>query len=191
MGVNLLERFSQPPVTLMTNGSSSHGAPALLADLQQGLANLNVSALQDVYRRDAASFAPSGSGADRGTNASAGMAAAWPPRPGAEGYEATVARLAAAAAAEGEHGRRSVVLRVTNHPLPLTRQEQTAIDTFLSVLAAIFVLVPFCYLAGELLAAHAMSMSLHLHALMTSNTRCTTHHHRGRPRHTVRHAIRT
>lgn len=39
-------------------------------------------------------------------------------------------------------------LRVTNHPLPLTAADSAALDTFLTVLAAIFVLVPFCYLAG-------------------------------------------
>lgn len=40
-------------------------------------------------------------------------------------------------------------IRVTNHPLPLTNREHLAIDTFLSILAAIFCMIPFCYLAGN------------------------------------------
>lgn len=43
-------------------------------------------------------------------------------------------------------------LRVTNHPLPLTAKETLAIDTFLTIIAAVFVMIPFCYLAGARLS---------------------------------------
>mmetsp|Transcript_7891 Transcript_7891/g.23248 ORF Transcript_7891/g.23248 Transcript_7891/m.23248 type:complete len:2373 (+) Transcript_7891:472-7590(+) len=39
-------------------------------------------------------------------------------------------------------------LRVWSHPLPLTNAESLQLDTVLAVLAAIFILVPLCYLSG-------------------------------------------
>lgn len=42
-------------------------------------------------------------------------------------------------------------LRIRSHPLPLTQEESLTLDTVLSVLAAIFVLIPFCYLSGALI----------------------------------------
>jgi hypothetical protein len=36
-----------------------------------------------------------------------------------------------------------------NHPLPLTESESIQLDFILMVLAAVFVLIPFCYLSGE------------------------------------------
>lgn len=45
-------------------------------------------------------------------------------------------------------GRTGPSLRVWSHPLPLTGAESLQLDTVLAVLAAIFVLVPLCYLAG-------------------------------------------
>ena len=35
-----------------------------------------------------------------------------------------------------------------NHPLPLTAEEAIQLDFILMVLAALFVLIPFCYLSG-------------------------------------------
>jgi len=35
-----------------------------------------------------------------------------------------------------------------NHPLPLTEAESIQLDFILMVLAAVFVLIPFCYLSG-------------------------------------------
>ena len=35
-----------------------------------------------------------------------------------------------------------------NHPLPLTTEESIQLDFILMVLAALFVLIPFCYLSG-------------------------------------------
>lgn len=46
-------------------------------------------------------------------------------------------------------------LRISSHPLPLTTEESLQLDTVLSVLAAIFVLIPFCYLSGELVVGPA------------------------------------
>ncbi|GBG84246.1 hypothetical protein CBR_g38217 [Chara braunii] len=40
-------------------------------------------------------------------------------------------------------------LKVRSHPLPLTKNEALQIQTFLTVLAALFVLIPFCYLAAS------------------------------------------
>lgn len=40
-------------------------------------------------------------------------------------------------------------LRIQSHPLPLTEEEALQLDTVLSVLAAIMLLVPLCYLSGE------------------------------------------
>ena len=60
--------------------------------------------------------------------------------------------LPAAAASLVESSYRSILNRstasfkVTTHPLPLTPTEKSQFNTFLSVLAALFVLVPFCYL---------------------------------------------
>ena len=36
-----------------------------------------------------------------------------------------------------------------NHPLPLTEAESIQLDFILMVLAAVFVLIPFCYLSGK------------------------------------------
>ncbi|MEW5297039.1 MAG: hypothetical protein WDW36_000274 [Sanguina aurantia] len=44
--------------------------------------------------------------------------------------------------------RSNRLLRVTNHPLPLTKRDSAALDSFLTILAAVAVLVPFCYLSG-------------------------------------------
>ena len=40
-------------------------------------------------------------------------------------------------------------LRIQSHPLPLTQEESLQLDTVLNVLAAVFLLIPFCYLSGE------------------------------------------
>lgn len=37
---------------------------------------------------------------------------------------------------------------MANHPLPLTKTEFLELETVLSVLAALFVLIPFCYLGA-------------------------------------------
>ncbi|CAM6122589.1 unnamed protein product [Calypogeia fissa] len=39
--------------------------------------------------------------------------------------------------------------RVQNHPLPLTKSEASRLQTMLYLLAALFVLIPFCYLAAS------------------------------------------
>jgi hypothetical protein len=44
--------------------------------------------------------------------------------------------------------RSDASLSVRSHPLPLTKNEAETIQTFLTVLAALFVLIPFCYLAA-------------------------------------------
>lgn len=45
-------------------------------------------------------------------------------------------------------GDASATLKVSNHPLPLTKTEFLELETVLSVLAALFVLIPFCYLGA-------------------------------------------
>lgn len=45
-------------------------------------------------------------------------------------------------------GDASATLKVSNHPLPLTKTEFLELQTVLSVLAALFVLIPFCYLGA-------------------------------------------
>eukprot|EP00850_Spirogloea_muscicola_P018780 SM000176S03111 [mRNA] locus=s176:35560:47252:+ [translate_table: standard] len=42
----------------------------------------------------------------------------------------------------------SASLAVSNHPLPLTKSEATMIQTVLAALAALFILIPFCYLSA-------------------------------------------
>eukprot|EP00850_Spirogloea_muscicola_P017011 SM000142S00525 [mRNA] locus=s142:89468:101029:- [translate_table: standard] len=42
----------------------------------------------------------------------------------------------------------SATLAVSNHPLPLTKSEATMIQTVLAALAALFILIPFCYLSA-------------------------------------------
>ena len=42
-------------------------------------------------------------------------------------------------------------LMTRSHPLPLTSEESIQLDFILMVLAALFVLIPFCYLSGALL----------------------------------------
>ena len=44
----------------------------------------------------------------------------------------------------------SAFVRVRNHPLPLTRIASLYIDTILTLFAAIFLLLPFCYMPGTL-----------------------------------------
>lgn len=43
----------------------------------------------------------------------------------------------------------SATLRIANHPLPLTKSEALELQTVLTVLAALFVLIPFCYLGAS------------------------------------------
>ncbi len=38
---------------------------------------------------------------------------------------------------------------VSSHPLPLTKNESLRLQTVLTVLAALFILIPFCYLAAS------------------------------------------
>ena len=45
-------------------------------------------------------------------------------------------------------GDESATLKISNHPLPLTKTEFLELQTVLSVLAALFVLIPFCYLGA-------------------------------------------
>ena len=45
-------------------------------------------------------------------------------------------------------GNSSAQLTVRSYPLPVTPREAERIETILTILAAMFVLVPFCYLAG-------------------------------------------
>ena len=45
-----------------------------------------------------------------------------------------------------DHG---VVYRVRNHPFPLTARENILIQTYLTLFAALFVMVPFCYLPAS------------------------------------------
>lgn len=40
------------------------------------------------------------------------------------------------------------MLVARSHPLPLTSEESIQLDFILMVLAALFVLIPFCYLSG-------------------------------------------
>eukprot|EP00959_Pyramimonas_sp_CCMP1952_P258842 5411351-Pyramimonas_sp.AAC.1 len=42
----------------------------------------------------------------------------------------------------------AAILTARSHPLPLTAHQNLQIQTVLTVLAAVFVLVPFCYLAA-------------------------------------------
>eukprot|EP00850_Spirogloea_muscicola_P023272 SM000343S12828 [mRNA] locus=s343:29457:40992:- [translate_table: standard] len=42
----------------------------------------------------------------------------------------------------------SATLAIRNHPLPLTKSEATMIQTVLAALAALFILIPFCYLSA-------------------------------------------
>lgn len=48
----------------------------------------------------------------------------------------------------GSLNGKSVKLTVRSHPLPLTEAESVVLDYVLIVLAAMFVLIPFCYLTG-------------------------------------------
>lgn len=43
----------------------------------------------------------------------------------------------------------SATLKVFSHPLPLTKTESLELQTVLTVLAALFVLIPFCYLGAS------------------------------------------
>ena len=43
----------------------------------------------------------------------------------------------------------SATLRIASHPLPLTKSEALELQTVLTVLAALFVLIPFCYLGAS------------------------------------------
>ena len=45
-------------------------------------------------------------------------------------------------------GDETAKLKISNHPLPLTKTEFMELQTVLSVLAALFVLIPFCYLGA-------------------------------------------
>jgi hypothetical protein len=45
-------------------------------------------------------------------------------------------------------GDESAKLKISNHPLPLTKTEFLELQTVLSVLAALFILIPFCYLGA-------------------------------------------
>lgn len=45
-------------------------------------------------------------------------------------------------------------LRIQSHPLPLTQEESLQLDTVLNVLAAVFLLIPFCYLSGAMHHRH-------------------------------------
>ena len=57
--------------------------------------------------------------------------------------------------AAGIRGANSTRLTVRNHPLPLTEAESVQLDSVLLVLAALFVLVPFCLLSGPHSSCHA------------------------------------
>ena len=46
-------------------------------------------------------------------------------------------------------GNESAILRVASHPLPLSKTEFMELQTILAVLAALFVLIPFCYLGAS------------------------------------------
>jgi hypothetical protein len=70
-----------------------------------------------------------------------------------QGSAASAAAAAAGAQPEVQPEARGPRLRLTSHPLPLTLAEGDAVDCFLTVLAAVFVLVPFCYLAGAYASA--------------------------------------
>jgi hypothetical protein len=46
-------------------------------------------------------------------------------------------------------GNESAILKVASHPLPLSKTEFMELQTVLAVLAALFVLIPFCYLGAS------------------------------------------
>ena len=49
-------------------------------------------------------------------------------------------------------GNANATLRVTNHPLPLTPQQETVYNAFITVVAAIFVLIPFTFFPANCVA---------------------------------------
>ena len=74
--------------------------------------------------------------------------------------------------AAGIRGANGTRLTVRNHPLPLTEAESVQLDSVLLVLAALFVLVPFCLLSGAWPCAHAVvplestaAVSVQMHVL--------------------------
>ncbi len=56
---------------------------------------------------------------------------------------------------------------MASHPLPLTQAESLQLDTVLAVLAAIFVLIPFCYLSGGCRVASYLTL-LRLMIMLTA-----------------------
>ena len=63
-------------------------------------------------------------------------------------------------------------LRVRNHPLPLTAQEQQRFAIILSVIASLFLLVPFCYLTANFavfVVKERQSKSKHLQLVSGTN----------------------
>ncbi|KAL6764727.1 hypothetical protein V8C86DRAFT_3022151 [Haematococcus lacustris] len=124
---NLLARMRQPPVTLLFNASSYHAFMAAYTDIHQALANLDLQAM--------------------GAGWSGAVQADWPLLT-SHGSQGLLQLSSAALTGGNKYSKASRYLRVANHPLPLTHKEHLAIDTFLSILAAIFCMIPFCYLAG-------------------------------------------
>jgi len=53
-------------------------------------------------------------------------------------------------------------VRVRNHPLPLTKIASLYIDTFLTLIAAVFLLLPFCYIPGTLAMFWVRERELHV-----------------------------
>lgn len=65
-------------------------------------------------------------------------------------------------------------LRVSSHPLPLTVAESLQLDTVLAVLAAVFILIPFCYLSGD---SHSWLASAWLQATTVRQNTARYHLH--------------
>ncbi|KAJ9523001.1 hypothetical protein QJQ45_023830, partial [Haematococcus lacustris] len=124
---NLLARMRQPPVTLLFNASSYHAFMAAYTDIHQALANIDLQAM--------------------GAGWGGAVQADWPLLT-SHGSQGLLQLSSAALTGGNKYSKASRYLRVANHPLPLTHKEHLAIDTFLSILAAIFCMIPFCYLAG-------------------------------------------
>lgn len=117
----MVTRFqTQPPVTLMHNMSAYHVLPALTG------APL---CLPCVGHQSCAVLL---------------CMAAAAKRAGGEILADAGAMRETAAGLRGE----SAKLTVRSHPLPLTEAESVELDSILLVLAALFVLVPFCLLSG-------------------------------------------
>ena len=160
--------MAAPAVTLMFNGSSYHALPALLSDFHEALAGvangtdpragaaLRSPALTPPWLPELCLYICKPRLVRSPTIFHCGrvlLACSVPLHVNPEVHlEAT--QCSCASGAKGYqpqmHSMGCAGPRIVtrNHPLPLTEAESIQLDFILMVLAAVFVLIPFCYLSG-------------------------------------------